>query len=104
MSRLLDELRTAVQRPRARIQSMAEYGHCNRLLRGFQVRMKADTMPFSATGEAAMRNNGDARVWTRREFGQLAIGSLAATIGSARLLAIDSTIGGVKGGGISYYI
>ena len=49
-----------------------------------------------------MRNNGDARVWTRREFGQLAIGSLAATIGSARLLALDSTIGGVKVGAISY--
>jgi len=49
-----------------------------------------------------MRNDGDARVWTRRELGQLAIGSLAATIGGTQLLALDSTIGGVKVGAISY--
>lgn len=39
---------------------------------------------------------------TRREFGQLALGSVAATLGNRALLAIDSTIEGVKVGAISY--
>ena len=41
---------------------------------------------------------------TRREFGQVALGGLAVAVagGGTRLLAIDSTIGGVKVGAISY--
>lgn len=38
---------------------------------------------------------------TRREFGQLALGGLATAAGT-RLLALDSTVGGVKVGAISY--
>src|SRR5581483_9206377 len=42
--------------------------------------------------------------WTgsRREFGQVTLGGLAAAAAGARVLAIDSTIGGVKVGAISY--
>jgi hypothetical protein len=42
--------------------------------------------------------------WTgsRREFGALTIGGLTAAAAGSRLLAIDSTIGGVKVGAISY--
>ena len=39
---------------------------------------------------------------TRREFGQITLGGLAAAMAGTRLLAIDSTIGGVKIGAISY--
>ena len=39
---------------------------------------------------------------TRREFGQITLGGLAAAMAGTRLLAIDSTIGGVKVGAISY--
>ena len=39
---------------------------------------------------------------TRREFGQITLGGLAATMAGTKLLAIDSTIGGVKVGAISY--
>src|SRR5438094_951910 len=42
--------------------------------------------------------------WTgsRREFGQLTIGGLTAAVAGTRVLAIDSTIAGVKVGAISY--
>jgi len=42
--------------------------------------------------------------WTgsRREFGALSLGGLMAAIAGRRLLAIDSTIDGVKVGAISY--
>ena len=39
---------------------------------------------------------------SRREFGGLTLGGIAAALASTRLLAIDSTIGGVKVGAISY--
>src|SRR5689334_23553709 len=39
---------------------------------------------------------------TRRQFGQITLGGLAAAVAGAKLLAIDSTIGGVKVGAISY--
>src|SRR6185436_15106911 len=39
---------------------------------------------------------------TRREFGEITLGGLAAAVAGAKLLAIDSTIGGVKVGAISY--
>jgi sugar phosphate isomerase/epimerase len=42
--------------------------------------------------------------WTgsRREFGALTLGGLTAAVAGSRLLAIDSTISGVKVGAISY--
>ncbi len=42
--------------------------------------------------------------WTgsRRDFGALTLGGLAAAAAGSRLLALDSTIGGVKVGAISY--
>ena len=42
--------------------------------------------------------------WTgsRREFGQITLGGMAAALAGTKLLAIDSTIGGVKVGAISY--
>jgi len=39
---------------------------------------------------------------TRREFAHLTLGGAAAAVAGARLLALDSTIGGVKVGAISY--
>jgi len=39
---------------------------------------------------------------TRREFTQITLGGIASAVAGARLLAIDSTIGGVKVGAISY--
>ena len=39
---------------------------------------------------------------TRREFGQITLGGVAAAMAGTRLLAIDSTIGGVRVGAISY--
>ena len=39
---------------------------------------------------------------TRREFTQITVGGIASAVAGARLLAIDSTIGGVKVGAISY--
>src|SRR5919198_5412771 len=43
-----------------------------------------------------------ASTFSRREFGQIAFGGLTAALAGGRLLAIDSTIGGVKVGAISY--
>ena len=42
--------------------------------------------------------------WTgsRREFGQMTLGGLVAAAAGTRLLALESTIGGVKVGAISY--
>ena len=42
--------------------------------------------------------------WTgsRREFGQITLGGLAAAAVGSRLLAVEKTIGGVKVGAISY--
>ena len=41
-------------------------------------------------------------IGTRRQFGTLTLGGVTAAVAGARLLAIDSTIGGVKVGAISY--
>src|ERR1051325_11843128 len=39
---------------------------------------------------------------SRREFGEMTLGGVVAAAAGARLLALDSTIGGVKVGAISY--